>query len=40
MGIENFGERVHGNVEIILFDRTGLFMKLIIVTSQTVDGID
>ena len=38
--IEYFGERVHGNVEVILFDRTGLFMELIIVTSQTVDRVD
>lgn len=40
MGIKDFGERIHSNVEIVFFDRAGLFMEFIVVTSQTVNRVN
>lgn len=40
MRIKYFGERIHSNVEIVFFDRAGLFMEFIVVTSQTVNRVN
>lgn len=40
MRIKDFGEGVHGYVEIILLDGRRLFMKLIVIASKTVDRVN